>query len=84
MHRLKRDIWNHEMKVSEVMSRDVQVANAAESLQQAAVMMAEMDTGTLPVGQNGRLVGIVTDRDITVRGVALGKGPDTEVRELMS
>ncbi len=39
-------------------------------------MMAELDAGVLPVSDGDRLVGMITDRDIAVRGVALGKGPD--------
>ena len=46
--------------------------------------MAECDAGALPVGQDDRLVGMITDRDITVRGVAQGKGLDTKVRDVMT
>jgi CBS domain-containing protein len=46
--------------------------------------MAEADAGILPVGENDRLVGMITDRDIAVRAVARGKGPDTPVRDVMS
>lgn len=46
--------------------------------------MCDMDVGALPVSENDRLVGMVTDRDITVRAVALGKGVNTPVREVMS
>ena len=72
------------MKVSEAMSRDVRVASPDETLQQAARMMADLDAGVLPVGENDRLVGMITDRDIAIRGVAQGKGPDTKVRDLMT
>jgi CBS domain-containing protein len=46
--------------------------------------MAEIDAGSMPVGENDRLIGMVTDRDIAIRAVATGKGPDTPVREVMS
>jgi CBS domain-containing protein len=46
--------------------------------------MARLDFGALPVGDGDRLVGMVTDRDIAVRGVAAGGGPDTPIRELMT
>jgi CBS domain-containing protein len=46
--------------------------------------MAEIDAGVLPVGENDRLVGMITDRDIAVRAVAAGKSPDTPIREVMS
>ena len=72
------------MKVSEAMTREVSIANPDDTLQQAAAKMAELDAGVLPVGANDRLVGMLTDRDIAVRGVAKGKGPQTAVREVMS
>jgi CBS domain-containing protein len=72
------------MKVSEAMSHDVRVANPSETIRQAAAMMAQIESGILPVGENDRLVGMITDRDIAVRAVAAGKSPDTPVREIMS
>lgn len=71
-------------KVSDAMSRDVQVVHPDQTLEQAARQMADLDAGVLPVGENDRLVGMVTDRDIAIRGVAQGKGPDATVREVMS
>jgi CBS domain-containing protein len=73
-----------KMKVSETMTRDVRVASPNDSIQQAARMMAEIDAGVLPVGENDRLVGMITDRDIAIRGVAEGKGPDAKVRDVMT
>jgi CBS domain-containing protein len=72
------------MQVSEVMSSDVKIANPDQTIRDAARMMAELDCGCLPVGENDRLVGMITDRDIAVRAVAAGKPPDTKVREVMS
>jgi CBS domain-containing protein len=72
------------MKVSDVMTRDVRISSPEQTIREAARLMAEADTGVLPVGENDRLVGMITDRDITVRGVAAGKGPETKVREIMS
>jgi CBS domain-containing protein len=72
------------MRVSEAMTRDVRVANPGQSIRDAARMMAEIDAGAMPVGENDRLVGMITDRDIAIRAVAQGKGPDTPVREVMS
>jgi CBS domain-containing protein len=46
--------------------------------------MGEIDSGVLPVGDGDRLVGMLTDRDIAIRAVALGKGPDTLVQDIMS
>jgi CBS domain-containing protein len=72
------------MLVNEAMSRDVRVANPQQRISEAAKTMAEIDVGVLPVGENDRLVGMITDRDIAVRAVAAGKGPDTLVREVMT
>jgi CBS domain-containing protein len=72
------------MKVSECMSSDVRIASPAWSIRDAARAMKEIDSGFLPVGEHDRLVGMVTDRDIAIRAVAEGKGPDTEVRDVMS
>jgi CBS domain-containing protein len=72
------------MQVSEVMSGEVNIANPQQSIREAAQMMAAIDSGVLPVGENDRLVGMITDRDIVVRAVAAGKGPDTPIREVMS
>ncbi|HEV2364003.1 MAG TPA: CBS domain-containing protein [Caulobacteraceae bacterium] len=72
------------MKIRECMSRDVKIASPDQSIQDAARLMGEIDAGVLPVGENDRLVGMLTDRDITVRAVAKGRGPETQVREVMS
>jgi len=72
------------MRVSEAMTREVRVANPGQSIRDVAKIMAEIDAGAMPVGDNDRLVGMITDRDIAIRAVAQGKGPDTPVREVMS
>jgi CBS domain-containing protein len=72
------------MLVHEAMTTDVKIASPTQSLRDAARAMAELDAGILPVGENDRLVGMITDRDIAVRAVAVGKGPNTPVREVMS
>ena len=72
------------MKVSEAMTRDVRVANPDETIRDAARVMAEINAGVLPVGEDDRLVGMITDRDIAVRAVAEGKAPSTKVRDVMS
>jgi CBS domain-containing protein len=72
------------MRVAEIMTRDVRVARPDQSIQEAARMMADVDAGIMPVGEGDRLVGMITDRDIAVRAVAEGKGPQTQVREVMS
>jgi CBS domain-containing protein len=73
------------MRISEIMSRDVQLANPSQTLQEAARMMADLDVGAIPVAENDRLVGMLTDRDIAVRAVAQGKNPaQCKVGECMS
>ena len=72
------------MKIREVMTQDVKVADPGQSLADAARMMAQADSGVLPVGEADRLVGMITDRDIVIRGVAKDLGPDTPIREVMS
>jgi CBS domain-containing protein len=72
------------MKISECMRRDVRIADPAETLLDAARAMADIDAGFLPVGENDKLVGIITDRDITIRAVATGRGPDAKIRDVMS
>jgi CBS-domain-containing membrane protein len=72
------------MKVSEVMTRDVQTIRPNQSAREAASFMLRADAGAIPVTEGDRLIGMITDRDIAVRGVAQGHGPETPVRELMT
>ena len=72
------------MKIAECMSRDVQTVTPEQSIQEAAQFMLRADAGVMPVCDGDRLVGMVTDRDIAVRAVAEGRGPDTPVREAMT
>ena len=72
------------MRVSEAMTRNVRLCTPGQTIREVASMMAEIDAGSMPVGENDRLIGMVTDRDIAIRAVAAGKSPDTPVREVMS
>jgi CBS domain-containing protein len=63
------------MRVSDVMTREVRLANPGQTIRDAAKMMADIDAGVMPVREGDRLVGMITDRDIAVRAVAQGKGP---------
>lgn len=72
------------MKVSQAMTRDVKIASPGQTIQEAADMMAQIDAGSIPVGENDRLVGMLTDRDIAIRAVARGMGPDALVGDIMS
>jgi CBS domain-containing protein len=73
-----------KMRVAEVMTRDVRLIEPTQTIREAAQLMAEMDAGIMPVREGDRLVGMITDRDIAVRAVAQGRGPDTCVREVMT
>jgi CBS domain-containing protein len=72
------------MNVSEVMSRKVRLGHPRQGINEVARIMADIDAGLVPVGENDRLVGMITDRDIAIRAVAAGKGPNTSVREVMT
>jgi CBS domain-containing protein len=73
------------MKVSEIMTGDVEVVSPDSPLVEAARRMRDLDTGFLPVGKDDRLVGTLTDRDIAIRAVAEGKDiARAKVRDAMS
>ncbi|WP_394893075.1 CBS domain-containing protein [Mesorhizobium sp. AaZ16] len=72
------------MKVSNCMTKNVKIADPDQTIRDAALAMGRLDAGVLPVGENDRLVGMITDRDIAIRGVAEGKGPDAKIRDVMS
>src|SRR5687768_17541668 len=73
------------MRVKEVMTRGVECVSPNANLQEAAAKMKSLDVGTLPVCDNDRLVGMITDRDITVRATAEGEAPrDIRVRDIMT
>lgn len=66
------------------MTTDVDAVQSTSSIGEAARAMADQDVGALPILSDGRLVGIVTDRDIAVRGVAAHLSPDSPIRRVMS
>lgn len=73
------------MKVREIMTSDPSTLTPGSTLGEAATLMKQEDCGSLPVLEGGRLVGIVTDRDIVVRAIADGKDPKScRVSEIMS
>jgi len=72
------------MRCREIMTKNVKTATRDMTLQQVAAIMRDGDMGAVPVVENGKLVGIVTDRDIVVRSVADGRGADTEVGDAMT
>ncbi|OWR19035.1 Hypoxic response protein 1 [Brevundimonas diminuta] len=72
------------MKIRDVMSKDVQVARPEDTLHNVAGRMAAGDFGFIPVADGDRLIGALTDRDIVVRAVASGAGPEARVLDVLS
>jgi len=75
------------MKAQELMTANPACCTPDDSIDRAAQLMADNDCGCIPVvadRNDSRVVGVITDRDIAIRGVAKGKGPDTRVRDLMT
>ena len=73
------------MQLKDIMTRDPVVLSPEITLKEAARWMRDLDSGVMPVGENDRLAGMLTDRDITVRATAEGKDPNsTPVREAMT
>lgn len=72
------------VRCSEIMTRDVRVATREMTLREVAQMMRDGDMGSVPVVDQGRLVGIITDRDIVVRCVAEGRGAETPAGDAMT
>lgn len=72
------------MRISECMTRDVELTDPGKTLRDAARTMFEIDSGILPVGEGDRMIGVITDRDIAIRGIGTGLGPDAKVRDAMS
>lgn len=70
--------------IKDVMSRDVKVISPDDTIAEAAKCMRDCDFGMMPVGENDRMIGAISDRDIAVRAVAEGKGGKAKVRDVMS
>ncbi len=72
------------MRCSEIMTKNVRVATRDMSLREVAVMMRDGDMGAVPVVDDSKLIGIVTDRDIVIRVIAEGKDVNTAISEAMT
>lgn len=73
------------MRVKEIMCQDFKIISPETTLRKAAEMMRDCDCGYLPIGENDRLIGAITDRDIVVRGVAAGRdAQSTSVQRIMT
>jgi CBS domain-containing protein len=72
------------MKVCDAMSPEVQLCTPDDTLRNAAEAMAALGVGLLPVTDNERLIGMISDRDIAIRGIGMGRGPDSRVGDVMT
>ena len=72
------------MQVSDVMTPNVHFVHPEQNLGEVAAVLAQLDVGALPVADKNRLIGMITDRDIVIRGVAEGLGPWSKVKEVMT
>ena len=72
------------MRISECMTRDVRLVSPDDTIERAAQIMGSVDAGVLPVTDGERLVGMITDRDIAIRGIGEGCGPSARVGDIMS
>src|SRR3990167_784759 len=72
------------MKVSDAMTSQVSIARPTDTIRQVAETMAKVDSGVVPVVDDGKVVGLVTDRDIVLRVVAEGRSFDSAVSDVMS
>ena len=70
--------------IRDLMTSNVETVGPDHTAKDAAAFMLSADTGSIPVCQDDKVIGMITDRDIAVRGIATGKGPDCSVRDLMS
>ncbi|WP_142826810.1 CBS domain-containing protein [Planococcus soli] len=72
------------MKIEDIMTTDVETCRPESTLQEVASMMREINVGSIPICEDGRLVGIVTDRDIVIRGLAEQIPSDAAIAEILS
>ncbi|MEO5809267.1 MAG: CBS domain-containing protein, partial [Sphingomicrobium sp.] len=71
-------------QIRDVMTSDIKTVSPDHTAQEAAGFMLSADTGSIPVCDGDKVVGMITDRDIAVRGIGKGLGPDCKVSELMT
>jgi CBS domain-containing protein len=72
------------MRIEDIMTRDVETCAPDATLQEVSSRMLDWDVGSIPIVENDRLVGIITDRDIVIRGIAAQFSLDTPVRQVLS
>lgn len=72
------------MQVKQVMTKNPTYLEPTATLKEASLQMSEWHCGFIPIGENDRLIGVVTDRDITIRATAKGRDPKTQLKEIMT
>ncbi|MDQ3140071.1 MAG: CBS domain-containing protein [Pseudomonadota bacterium] len=72
------------MKIADCMTTEVEIVAPDQTIRDAAKLMLSADAGSMPICDGKRLLGMVTDRDIAIRAVAEGRGPDTPVTDIMT
>jgi CBS domain-containing protein len=72
------------LKIKDIMTTDVKSVSPNDSISQAALLMEQLNVGSVPVVDNNKVVGIVTDRDIALRNVARGQNPNQKVSDVMT
>ncbi len=72
------------MKVKQIMTTDVSTATPGDTIMKAASIMGQLNIGSVPIIESNKVIGIVTDRDIILRGVAKGKTPNQKISEVMT
>lgn len=70
--------------ISDIMTRDVETCSLKDSVFEVAVKMRELNVGVIPIVENKRLMGIITDRDLVLRCIAEKQPPSSKVEEVMS
>lgn len=73
-----------EIKVKDIMAIEPECINTEATIKDASIKMKGINAGFLPVCENDKLIGVVTDRDIVVRGVAQDKGLNTNIKDVMT
>ncbi len=71
------------MKIKDIMTSKVSTVSPSDSIEHAAQIMKKMHCGSTPVVEGSKVTGIITDRDISIKAVADGKGPNTPVKDIM-
>ncbi|MFD1738988.1 CBS domain-containing protein [Bacillus salitolerans] len=70
--------------IRDIMTENVATVSSSQTIKEAAELMSQYNVGSIPVVENGQVIGMVTDRDITIRSTAQGLGSSTPVSQVMT